>query len=129
MPPAPNGNPACGLQLSSKIPASVLLEQELATCQSSYGILALVGWPNIGLVAARPAGPVPTALYWDVAYIITSSHKYPSRLGMQFIPIAAVALAFSLFHTGCGLIVSYRVQQSAASACQQQQSEGQKAES
>ena len=52
-----------GRQLSSEIPASVLLEQELNNLSKLIQNLWVVGWPNIGLVATRPAGPVPTALY------------------------------------------------------------------
>ena len=34
-----------------------------------YGIFAWVGWPNIGLAAAGPAGPVPTALHKEHFFI------------------------------------------------------------
>ena len=44
--------------------ASLLLEQKLNNPPKLvYGIFAQVGWPNIGLAATGPAGPVPTALF------------------------------------------------------------------
>ena len=50
-------------QLSSKIPASVLLEQE-SNDLLKLTQLAQVGWSNIGPVTARPAEPAPTALHF-----------------------------------------------------------------
>ena len=59
---------SCGWQLSSEFPGSIIFScfycwsNDWTTRRGSYGIFARVGWPNIGLVATRPAGPVPTAL-------------------------------------------------------------------
>ena len=55
-----------GCQLPSEVPTRVILEQELdKPANETYidSIFAQVGWPNIGPVAAEPAGPAPTALY------------------------------------------------------------------
>ena len=61
------------IQLPSKVPTRVILEQELEKPADEtyiYGIFAQVGWLNIGPAAPGPAGPSPhmynaVTLVWD----------------------------------------------------------------
>ena len=60
--PSPNRNlvdESCHLR---SLLAQLLLEQQLNNPPAHTAFFAQVSWPNIGPVAAGPAGPAPTAL-------------------------------------------------------------------
>ena len=58
LPPAPNINLVDDSCLPS-LPASIATLNKLL----KFGIFVQVGWPNVGLATAGPAGHVPMALY------------------------------------------------------------------